>query len=145
MEQPVGVHPGVLCDATKNPITGYRFKKIGSNPSYDLCQAAYDQLSVVQARQYERIPPPLTPRRAVLVLGAATIGALAWNLIRGEASLSYFRDDEDVDFDFLELPPLSPAEQLVAFFFRPNVPATQREAAPTSQRRLSIPPYTELP
>lgn len=74
--------------------------KKGSSPSYDLCQGAFDELSPAQARQYERIPPPITPRRAILALGVAASVALAWSLSRGgggaqrSAPPAFYRDDE---------------------------------------------------
>ena len=60
-EAPVGVHPGVLCDKTLNPITGWRFT---DGAGYDLCEAEFLKLepaersassaSVLRSRRGER-------------------------------------------------------------------------------------------
>lgn len=134
---PVGIHPGVLCDATLNPITGYKYTKIGSRPSYDLCQAAYDELEAAEASQFERSPPPITPRRTLAAMAALALG-IALSRASPEAPAAPKQRDPRLFYeDFVEIPPLSPAEQLVAFFFRPQAMATQREAAPTAKRRAA--------
>ena len=69
LKQPIGIHLGVVCDRTLNPITGYRYTRAGSNPSYDLCQAEFEKLSPAEAENFERLEPQLTPRRAILGLG----------------------------------------------------------------------------
>ena len=132
----VGIHPGVLCDATLNPITGYRYTKIGSRPSYDLCQEAYDKLEPAEAAQFERYPPPITPRRTLVAMAALALGIALSRALPG-APTAPKRDPRLFYEDFVEIPPLSPAEQLVAVFFRPQVMATQREAAPTAERRAA--------
>lgn len=133
---PFGIHPGVLCDATLNPITGYRYTKIGSRPSYDLCQEAYDELEPAEAAQFERYPPPITPRRTLVAMAALALGIALSRALPG-APTAPKRNPRLFYEDFVEIPPLSPAEQLVALFFRPQVMATQREAAPTAERRAA--------
>ena len=130
---PVGLHLGVLCDKTFNPITGYRYTRAGSQPSYDLCQAEFDKLSTQEQQRFERVAPQLTPRRAVVALlaGAASL----W--FATSAPPPPPRRDYDAYDDLYELPPLSPAEELVDFFFKPKVPASEREDS--SLRRL-VPP-----
>ena len=126
-EQPVGFHPSVVCDRTLNPITGYRYTKIGSNPSYDLCQTEFDKLPQEEQTQFERIAPPVTPRRAALAAGVVALSALAFGQQqRSSPPRPPATPREDIE-DLLELPPLSPAEELVALIFRPKIPATQRE------------------
>ena len=121
---PIGLHRGVVCDKTLNPIVGYRYTRRGSEPSYDLCQAEYDKLAAAERGRYDRIDPQLTPRRALI--GAGVLVLLAtWLLGAPPPPPPTAREDLD---EIYELPPLSPAEQLVAVFFRPVVPASQREA-----------------
>lgn len=115
---PVGLHPGVLCDVTMMPITGYRYT---DGHGYDLCQAAFDELPAVEQRRFERLDPPLTPRRAVVasvasVLLGSQLGALS---PRATPSSSGGRGEREDEADLWELPPLSPAEKLVAAIFRP--------------------------
>ena len=128
---PVGIHLGVVCDRTLNPIVGYRYMKVDSKPSYDLCQTEYDKLAREEQNQFERIPPPVTPRRTLLGLGAAGIAAAALRYASSAASLA---PDPTLFYDdFVELPPLSPAEELVGIFFKPKIPAT-RETDPAARR-----------
>ena len=123
-EPPIGLHLGVVCDKTLNPIVGYRYTRRGSEPSYDLCQTEYDKLTAAERGRYDRIDPQLTPRRALI--GAGVLVLLAtWLLGAPPPPPPTAREDLD---EIYELPPLSPAEQLVAVFFRPVVPASQREA-----------------
>ena len=135
--QPVGVHLGVVCDRTLNPIVGYRYTRAGSRPSYDLCQAEYDKLSPEEQRSFERLAPTFTPRRAAIALSvmAAVAAALRFAPTAGSPTGTGASYDYD---DFLELPPLSPAEELVGAIFRPRVPATEREVAPTAPRRPAL-------
>jgi hypothetical protein len=130
---PSGLHPGVVCDVTLSPISGYRYKRVGSSPSYDLCQPEFDKLTPEERRQFERIAPPLTPRR--FVIGSVAAAAAAASL----SALAPSQQQEDLEEDFLELPPLSPAEEIVAFFFKPKVPATQREVSPSAPLRPIVP------
>ena len=119
----------MVCDKTLNPITGFRYTKVGSVPSYDLCQAEYDKLSTAEQSQFQRLPPPVTPRRVAIAVGFATLVVLAsGQRLQQQPPSSLISPREDSE-DFLELPPLSPAEELVALFFRPKIPATQRERA----------------
>ena len=135
---PVGLHLGVVCDETMNVISGYRYTRIGSSPSYDLCQAEFDKLPAEEQAGFERLAPPITPRRALLFgLGTA---ALASAIAAVPPPTRDAREQGLYYDDFIELPPLSPAEQIVAFFFKPVVPATQREASPRSTRRPLISP-----
>ena len=121
---PIGLHLGVVCDKTLNPIVGYRYTRRGSEPTYDLCQAEYDKLAAAERGRYDRIDPQVTPRRALI--GAGVLVVLAtWLLGAPPPPPPTAREDLD---EIYELPPLSPAEQLVAVFFRPVVPASQREA-----------------
>jgi hypothetical protein len=131
---PVGVHLGVVCDETMNPIAGYRYTRRGSSPSYDLCQAEFDKLSSEEQVNFERVAPPLTPRRALIGLGAAAAAVAASSLVP-----PFPREDPLLFYDdFIEMPPLSPAEALVGFIFKPKIPATEREIDPRSARRLPI-------
>jgi len=121
---PVGLHPGVLCDVTMMPITGYRYT---DGQGYDLCQAAFDELPAVEQRRFERLDPPLTPRRAVVasvasVLLGSQLGALS--LRATSFSSSGGRGEREDEADLWELQPLSPAEELVAAIFRPAAQAT---------------------
>lgn len=129
---PVGLHLGVVCDKTLNLISGYRYTRRGSRPSYDLCQGEFDKLTPEAQSTFERIDPNVTPRRAVLT--TAALAALTLLIPPPPPPTDGYREDGDYD-DFLELPPLSPAEELVGFFFKPKVPATQRELAPAAPRR----------
>ena len=121
---PVGLHPGVLCDVTMMPITGYRYT---DGQGYDLCQAAFDELPAVEQRRFERLDPPLTPRRAVVasvasVLLGSQLGALS---LRATSFTSRGgRGEREDEVDLWELQPLSPAEELVAAIFRPAAQAT---------------------
>ena len=72
---PIGVHLGVVCDKTLSPIVGYRFTRRGSRPSYDLCQTEFDKLVPEVQALFERIEPPVTPRRALLGMGALAVVA----------------------------------------------------------------------
>ena len=55
-----GAHPGVRCDRTgMSPIIGNRYNLVGHN--YDLCEAAFQQLSDKEKELYVKIPPPPTP------------------------------------------------------------------------------------
>lgn len=117
-QAPTGIHPGVLCDKTMNPIVGYRFTRSGSNPSYDLCQAEFDKLPPEEQQRFDRFDPPITPRRALLfVVAAAVAGRLAF----GSSSPPRTPPREDLE-DFEMLPPLSPAEELVGLIFRAPPP-----------------------
>ena len=129
----------MLCDETLNPIVGYRYTKKGSDPSYDLCQSAFDKLPMDDRASFERIAPPITPRRTLLGIGV--LAALA-AVLPTTSSLRQQTTPDPMLFydDFIELPPLSPAEQLVAFFFRPKVLATKRERGPQTPRRPRPPP-----
>ena len=113
-EAPAGLHPGVVCDKSLSPIWGWRYTRRGSQPSFDLCEAEYRRLSPEQRKGFERIAPPVTPRRALLGLAAA--GAA----IRAGSTKLHSSDSQLFYDDFIELPPLSPAEKLVAFFFHPS-------------------------
>lgn len=137
VEQPLGIHLGVICDKTMNPIVGYRYTRKGSNPSFDLCQAEYDKLSESEQQRFERIDPQLTPRRAVFgVAATAALAALGRATLFGPVlTPPTLREDE---YDYMELPPLSPAESLVGMIFQPKVPATVREVAPTAPRRVAF-------
>jgi hypothetical protein len=54
-----GFHPGITCGRSgMKSIVGMRFHLRGSEPSYDLCQAAYDKLDDAEKGLYEAIPPP---------------------------------------------------------------------------------------
>ena len=139
-EQPVGIHPGVLCDVTLNPIVGFRYT---DGEGYDLCQAAFDELTPAQQRRLQRLEPPITPRRTLLA-GAALALFMPPLLASLQSSAPSSKVDEDEptgwrgssgrEDDLWELPELSPAEKLVAAFFRPSVPAGQREVDPTATR-----------
>ena len=106
------------------PITGYRYT---DGQGYDLCHAAFDELPAVEQRRFERLDPPLTPRRAVVAsvasvrlgsqLGALSLRATSFSSRGGRGE----REDEA---DLWELQPLSPAEELVAAIFRPAAQAT---------------------
>ena len=136
---PVGVHPGVLCDESLSIITGYRYTKRGSDPSFDLCQDEYDKLSAEDKSGFERISPPVTPRRVALGFGALAITAAAAVVLPGPSKPAVREQDPLLFYDdFIELPQLSPAEEIVSFFFKPKVPATQREAAPQAPRRAVL-------
>ena len=139
----VGLHLGVICDKTFNPIVGYRYTRIGSKPSFDLCQSEFEKLDADEQRGFEKISPPVTPRRAVLTLGAtAAIAAVLPAALESSPTdrERYLErlENENVDVNMIELPPLSPAEELVGYIFKPKVPATQREAAPMAPRRLQL-------
>lgn len=135
---PIGIHPGVLCDKTTNPITGWRYTIIGSAPSYDLCQSEFNKLPSEEQKQYKRIAPPVTPRRSLLFFGGVAAIAAA-RLILPESGGETGPQDANLFYeDFIELPQLSPAEELVGFFFKPSVPATQREASPTARRKALL-------
>ena len=135
--QPAGVHLGVVCDKTMNPIVGYRYTQRGSNPSYDLCQSEYDKLTPTEKLRFERIEPQVTPRRAMIGVGAAVAFAAVARatLIGPTLPPPVLREDE---YDYMELPPLSPAESLVGLIFAPKVPATIRERAPSAPRRVAL-------
>ena len=126
---PIGVHLGVVCDKTLNVITGFRYTRKRSKPSYDLCQAEFLKLLPEEQLKFERIAPPVTPRRTAIGLGVGAIAA---------AAISMIPQPQPFYDDYIETPELSPAEALVGFFFRPNVRAAQREAAPTAPRRLQF-------
>jgi hypothetical protein len=127
----VGVHPGVLCDKTLNPIVGYRYTVVGQQPSYDLCEEEFAKLPQSAQRRFQRIAPPLTPRRVLLFAGAAaaavttlTTGRLSLSLQpRNDAPAREREAEWDADDigDIRELPPLSPAENLLGRIFRPAV------------------------
>ena len=140
-EAPVGVHLGVVCDKTLNPITGWRYMRKGSAPSYDLCQDAFDQLTPEEQLSFDRIAPPLTPRRAAIGLGAVVAALNIASLLTPKRMPG--PDPLDYD-DLVELPPLSPAEEIVAFFFKPKIPATQRERRPLLSRAGFLRPATAV-
>ena len=96
-----------------------------------------DELEAAEASQFERSPPPITPRRTLAAMAALALG-IALSRASPEAPAAPKQRDPRLFYeDFVEIPPLSPAEQLVAFFFRPQAMATQREAAPTAKRRAA--------
>ena len=110
---------------------GWRYTRRGSQPSYDLCEAEHAKLTPEQQRLFERVSPPITPRRTLFGFGALSAGWIALSAVPPLALApqrqAYGNYGEGNYEDFLELPPLSPAEALVAMLFKPNVPATQRE------------------
>lgn len=131
-DPPIGLHPGVLCDKTMSPITGFRYTRRGSQPSYDLCQSEFEKLDEDDQLLFEQLQPPLTPRRAIIGAAGLAAASAALALVPTPPEPELFYED------FIELPTLSPAEQLVAFFFKPKVPATEREVAPRSPRRPQL-------
>ena len=152
--QPVGLHPGVLCDRTLSPIVGYRYT---DGAGYDLCQAEFDKLDVAGRRRLTRVAPPVTPRRALLAAAVAAVAAQLASLAAppspsdgcGAARTAASPSDVTADCyaafdtpygtladDFLMPPPPSAAETLLDLVFSPRVPAGQREANPTAKRRL---------
>lgn len=155
--QPAGFHPGVLCDKTLAPIVGFRYT---DGKGYDLCQAEFDKLSTEEQRRFQRLAPPITPRR-VLLAGALAFGGVRLSSLFHPPPSSVVQDgcsgarqastpsDVSADCyaafdtpygtladDFLMPPPPSAAERLVDFFFKPQVPAGRREADPTARRRV---------
>ena len=84
------------------------------------------ELPAVEQRRFERLDPPLTPRRAVVasvasVLLGSQLGALS--LRATSFSSSGGRGEREDESDLWELQPLSPAEELVAAIFRPAAQA----------------------
>jgi hypothetical protein len=82
---------------------------------------------MVEQRRFERLDPPLTPRRAVVasvasVLLGSQLGALS--LRATSFSSSGGRGEREDEADLWELQRLSPAEELVAAVFRPAAQAT---------------------
>ena len=117
-EAPVGVHPGVLCDKTLNPITGWRFT---DGAGYDLCEAEFLKLEPAEQLRFERVGPPITPRRA-LIAGVGVVAAA--RLLAAAPPPRVARDADDICAeggcnDIYELPPLTPAEMAVGLVFRP--------------------------
>jgi len=73
-----GFHPGISCDRSgMNPIVGMRFNLRGSEPSYDLCQAEYDELDDAEKDLYEAIPPPQPLSPGLKLEGGSLEGAAA--------------------------------------------------------------------
>ena len=117
-EAPVGVHPGVLCDKTLNPITGWRFT---DGAGYDLCEAEFLKLEPAEQLRFERVGPPITPRRA-LIAGVGVVAAA--RLLASAPPPRVARDADDICAeggcnDIYELPQLTPAEMAVGLVFRP--------------------------
>ena len=117
-EAPVGVHPGVLCDKTLNPITGWRFT---DGAGCDLCEAEFLKLEPAEQLRFERVGPPITPRRA-LIAGVGVVAAA--RLLAADPPPRVARDADDICAeggcnDIYELPPLTPAEMAVGLVFRP--------------------------
>eukprot|EP00966_Prymnesium_polylepis_P076566 1774893-Prymnesium_polylepis.2 len=69
----------------------------------------FDKLPSAEQQRFERRAPPLTPRRAILATAVVMAGTAAAFI---SASSPSRKEAEDFDIDFLELPPLSPAEAL---------------------------------
>jgi hypothetical protein len=127
----------MVCAATERLIVGYRYarpataadQQAARAAGYDametrnLCQAAWDALPADERATYERIAPPVDPLKLAL---AAFVASLALGLAGGVLSTARFLDGSSNGApplealpDYAELPPLSPAEALVALVFRP--------------------------
>ena len=125
LEQPTGIHPGVLCDKSLNPIVGFRYT---DGNGYDLCQTEYDKLASSERGRFTRLAPPLTPRRALAALMTVSATAtLAGLLLSAEQPRPPSDEDYEARYDlyddYAELPELTLAEKLVAYIFHPVVPA----------------------
>ena len=134
---PGAFHPGMVCAAKQRLIVGYRYARPATPaeqqaataagyeplPQYSLCQEAFDELSPQEQQTFERIAPPVDPARLAL---AAFVAALALGSVGGVLSTGRLLDGSwngapplEQPQDYAELPPLSPAEALVALIFRP--------------------------
>ena len=121
-----------------NPIVGYRYT---DGKGYDLCQSEFDKLSANEQGRFKQVAPPVTPRRALIAAVAVAVAVQAIARPSGSERpgtrvLSGYADSLDDLEEILELPPLSPAEELVGLIFKPKVPAGEREADPTARRRV---------
>lgn len=91
--------------------------------SYSVCQEAFDGLPPAERATFERVYPPVDPARLALVAFAS---ALVLGAVGGFASSGRRLDGTpngapalDALPEYAEVPPLSPAEALVALVFRP--------------------------
>mmetsp|Transcript_41589 Transcript_41589/g.131220 ORF Transcript_41589/g.131220 Transcript_41589/m.131220 type:complete len:98 (+) Transcript_41589:110-403(+) len=92
--------------------------------SYSLCQAAFDRLSPAEQAAFSRIAPPVDPAKlaAAAFLAALALGLVGGALTSGRVPLGAAGGVGGGGGglpDYAELPPLSPAEALVALVFRP--------------------------